>query len=88
MERVLGLPVALRIPSDARLLTSAVNRAEPFVTLNPRAGVAKSMYRLAALASGRPNLAAPRDDRRGTGLSALLGRLIPFRRAPALATAD
>jgi pilus assembly protein CpaE len=88
MERVLGLPVALRIPSDARLLTSAVNRGEPFVTLKPRAGVAKSMYRLAALASGRPSLAAPRGDRRRSGPAALLGRLIPFRRAPALATAD
>ena len=88
MERVLGLPVALQIPSDGRLLTSAVNRAEPFVTMKPRARVARSMHRLAVLASGRLRLDASSHDQPRTGRPSLLGRLIPFRRASALATAE
>jgi pilus assembly protein CpaE len=52
IERSLGHRIPVRIVSDGRLVTYALNQGEPFVLLNRKAEVTKGVFDLAALAQG------------------------------------
>lgn len=64
IERSLGHKIPVRIVSDGRLATYALNQGEPFVLLSPKAQVTRGVLDLAALAQGvalaaEPGAAAP-----------------------------
>jgi pilus assembly protein CpaE len=52
IEKSLGHRIPVRIVSDGRLVTYALNHGEPFVLSNRKADVTKGIYDLAALAQG------------------------------------
>jgi pilus assembly protein CpaE len=52
LERSLGHKIPVKIVSDGRLATYALNQGEPFVLLNKKAEVTRGVYDLAALALG------------------------------------
>jgi pilus assembly protein CpaE len=64
LERSLGHKIPVKIVSDGRLATYALNQGEPFVLLNKKAEVTKGVYDLAALAQGavesKPEPATPK----------------------------
>jgi pilus assembly protein CpaE len=67
LERSLGHKIPVKIVSDGRLATYALNQGEPFVLLNKKAEVTRGVYDLAALAQGavepKPEpVAAPRSN--------------------------
>lgn len=47
IEKVLGLPIKQRIPSDYKLVISSINKGDPFVSMSHRSPVAKSVLALA-----------------------------------------
>jgi pilus assembly protein CpaE len=71
IERSLGHKIPVKIVSDGRLVTYALNQGEPFVLLNKKAEVTKGLYDLAALAQG-----AERED--GSEAPAEAARANPF----------
>lgn len=54
IEKVLGLPIKQRIPSDYKLVISSINKGDPFVTMAHRSPVAKSVLALADDLIGKP----------------------------------
>ena len=65
IEKTLGHRIPVRIVSDGRLATYALNQGEPFVLLNRKAEVTKGVFDLAALAQG---LSGERVEEPKTGL--------------------
>ncbi|MEH7381308.1 AAA family ATPase [Bacillus sp. JJ1533] len=54
IEKVLGLPIKQRIPSDYKLVISSINKGDPFVSMSHRSPVAKSVLALADELIERP----------------------------------
>ena len=81
IERSLGHRIPVRIVSDGRLVTYALNQGEPFVMLNKKAPVSAGVNDLARLAIGAFETATTeRAAPAGTGLRGLLrmpGRAVP-----------
>jgi pilus assembly protein CpaE len=81
IERSLGHRIPVRIVSDGRLVTYALNQGEPFVMLNKKAPVSAGVNDLARLAIGA--FETPTTERAapaGAGLRGLLrmpGRAVP-----------
>jgi pilus assembly protein CpaE len=81
IERSLGHRIPVRIVSDGRLVTYALNQGEPFVMLNKKAPVSVGVNDLARLAIGAfETPATERAAPAGAGLRGLLrmpGRAVP-----------
>lgn len=48
VSKTLGIPIAGKIPEDARLVRGSVNRGIPFITSHPKSGLSEEIQRLAS----------------------------------------
>jgi Flp pilus assembly CpaE family ATPase len=84
IERSLGHRIPVRIVSDGRLVTYALNQGEPFVLLNKKAAVSTGVNDLAKVAIGTVD--APVVERAPVAGSGLRGLLrLPGRAAAPVA---
>ncbi len=75
IERSLGHRIPVRIVSDGRLATYALNQGEPLVLLNRKAEVTRGLYDLAAVAQGVNPAEANNPARAEPTKGGLFGRL-------------
>lgn len=53
-ERILGLPIFIKIPDVEKIVAVSVNEGNPYIYSNPRAKISKIIYSLALEVSGDP----------------------------------
>lgn len=49
MEKALDMPIMVQVPSDGKLVITSVNQGVPFVKINPRAPISKSIVNILQL---------------------------------------